>query len=223
MNGHGALVTMSNWIVKDTDRGNERPVDSRAKAEEIKADLEELGASVEIIPPNTGENQSASADGGVEVVEHTTDESPTEDNEQPQTQATDDTDKPLGDALSEIGDSIESDPLDVLPGYMITHVDGKPSLNKRGVSVLAYHYDVNVLEREVVAYPHEHDYQTAFVEIMAENGDGRQFSGIGEAHVDETPKHQLLRMAETRAYKRAVIFATGTGIVGYQELMEELE
>ena len=225
---------MSNqFIVRDTDRGNERPVESRAEAEEVKKELEELGATVEIIPPgsvqenpphdNHGEPVETGTDGGTEIVEHATDESGTQTDEPPQTPATPETDKPLGDALAEIGDSIESDPLDVLPGYMITHVEGKPSLNKRGVSVLAYHYDVNVLEREVVAYPHEHDYQTAVVEIMVENGDGRQFSGIGEAHVDETPKHQLLRMAETRAYKRAVIFATGTGIVGYQELMEELE
>ena len=211
---------MSEFIVRDTDRGNERPVESRAKAEEVKKELEELGATVEIVSPSK-------ADGGVEVVEHGADESHTEENEpEPapaQSVEEQAADKPLGDALAEIGDSIESDPLDVLPGYMITHVEGKPSLNKRGVSVLAYHYDVDVLEREVVAYPHEHDYQTAVVEIMVKNGDGRQFSGIGEAHVDETPKHQLLRMAETRAYKRAVIFATGTGIVGYQELMEELE
>lgn len=126
-------------------------------------------------------------------------------------------------ALDKLGDSIEEDPLSVLPGYMITLVDGKPSLNKRGVSVLAYHYDIDVIERDVVAYPHDHEFETAVVEIMVEGGDGRTFSGVGEAHVDETPKHQLLRMAETRAYKRAVIFATGTGIVSYQELTGQLE
>jgi hypothetical protein len=206
---------MSQFIVRDTDRGNERPVKSRAEAEEVKADLEELGADVEIIPPNTGENQTASADGGPDVVETQADESPTE-NIEPDTEQ-------FGDALAELGESLETDPLDVLPGYMITHVDGKPSLNKRGVSVLAYHYDISVLDREVVAYPHENDFTTAVVEITVKDGDGREFVGVGESHVDETPKHQLLRMSETRAYKRAVIFATGTGIVGYQELMEELE
>lgn len=127
------------------------------------------------------------------------------------------------EALDKLGDSIENDPLNVLPGYMITMVDGKPSLNKRGVSVLAYHYDIDVTERNVEAYPHDHDFETAVVEMMVEGGDGRTFSGIGEAHVEETPKHQLLRLAETRAYKRAVIFATGTGIVSYQELTGQLE
>lgn len=129
----------------------------------------------------------------------------------------------LGEGLAQLGDSIEDDPLDILPGYMITQVDGKPSLNKRGVSVLAYHYGITVKEKTTVVYPHETDFETAVIEIIVEGQDGRVFTGSGEAHVDETPKHQLLRMAETRAYKRAVIFATGTGIVGYQELMGELE
>jgi len=210
---------MSDWIVKDAERGSTRPVDSRAEAEEVADELKSLGADVEIIPPGEGENQSASAESDTKVVETPAedprDESPTE-NIEPDTEQ-------FGDALAELGESLETDPLDVLPGYMITHVDGKPSLNKRGVSVLAYHYDISVLDREVVAYPHENDFTTAVVEITVKDGDGREFVGVGESHVDETPKHQLLRMSETRAYKRAVIFATGTGIVGYQELMEELE
>jgi len=125
--------------------------------------------------------------------------------------------------LAQLGEQLDTDPLDVLPGYMITHVDGKPSLNKRGVSVLAYHYGISVTDKTTVAYPHETGFECAIVEITVEGKDGRVFVGAGEAHVDETPKHQLLRMAETRAYKRAVIFATGTGIVGYQELMGELQ
>jgi hypothetical protein len=204
---------MSEFIVRDTDRGNERPVESRAKAEEVAEELRGMGASVEIIPPGEEDN--------VDVVEH--DETPTEANTvEPDTPGTDD-EQPLGDALAELGESLETNPLDVLPGYMITHVDGKPSLNKRGVSVLAYHYNISVVDREIVAYPHENDFTTAVVEITVQDGDGREFVGVGESHVDETPKHQLLRMSETRAYKRAVIFATGTGIVGYQELMEELQ
>jgi len=129
----------------------------------------------------------------------------------------------MGDGLEELGQELGTDPLDVLPNYMITTVDGKPSLNKRGVSVLAYHYGITVTDKDTVAYPHETEFETAVVEMTVESEDGRVFVGAGEAHVDETPKHQLLRMAETRAYKRAVIFATGTGIVGYQELMEELQ
>jgi hypothetical protein len=223
---------MSDWLVKDSKRGVERPFESRSEAEEKAGDMKELikdrggdPERVDVIPPNEGENQSVDvvdhSNGSGAVVEESKESAG--DTTQKDTNGIEATPDQFGDALAEIGDSIETDPLDVLPGYMITHVDGKPSLNKRGVSVLAYHYDIDVVEREVVAYPHEHDYETAVVEIMVKNSEGRKFSGVGEAHANETPKHQLLRMAETRAYKRAVIFATGTGIVGYQELMGELE
>jgi len=186
------------------ENGSSRFVETRAEAEDVKADMEQLGMDVEI--------QSKATDGGTEVVETP---------EAPNTELDDIAQKDLAEDPPER--NVSDDPLDILPGYMITEVDGKPSLNKRGVSVLAYEYDVSVIERDVVTYPHENGYETAVVEIMVENADGRTFSGIGEAHVDETPKHQLLRMAETRAYKRSVIFATGTGIVGYQELMSDLE
>jgi len=237
---------MTTFVVKDHSNGNTRECDSRADAEETKNDMVSLGADptqLEIIPPGEGENTAKDAsellaeetgrpefeseqdmpdvdeleehkpDGGTEVVE------PPE----PAENFEDELPEENSGGLEQLGESLETDPLDVLPGYMITTVDGKPSLNKRGVSVLAYHYDISVTDKETVAYPHETEYESAIVEITVEGKDGRVFVGAGEAHVDETPKHQLLRMAETRAYKRAVIFATGTGIVGYQELMEQLQ
>lgn len=204
---------MSDWSVK-AENGNERPVDSRSEAEEVKEEMEQLGMTVEIEAPKE-------SDGGA-----TDDSMPEEPIDVPRSVQNSGPEEPASDG-SESGPliadmNLSDDPLDVLPSYMITQVDGKPSLNKRGVSVLAYHFDIDVVDREVVAYPHETEYETAVVQFMVKGADGRKFSGMGEAHVDETPKHQLLRMAETRAYKRAVIFATGTGIVGYQELMDEL-
>ena len=207
----------------DDGRENAKSFESKAKAQAKASELKEMVDDPESISVVQGSFTSYAeykgrADGGtVDVVEHTDSA-----DEPPQTAAQEPQEKGLGTALAEIGDSIETDPLDVLPGYMITHVDGKPSLNKRGVSVLAYHYGIDVQDRETIAYPHETDYQTAVVEITVTNEEGRTFVGSGEAHVDETPKHQLLRMAETRAYKRAVIFATGCGIVGYHEIVEEL-
>jgi len=201
-----------------------RECENRAEAEDQKKKLIELGMSPDnlaITTEDPRENTETKADGGSQDVEVVEEEQP--EPEPKPTQADADALDEAAQAVDELQANVDTDPLDVLPGYMITMVDGKPSLNKRGISVLAYHYDIDVKEREVVAYPHETDYETAVVEIMVEGPDGRTFSGIGEAHVDETPKHQLLRMSETRAYKRAVIFATGTGIVGYQEMRESLE
>lgn len=161
-----------------------------------------------------GDVEITTGDGGStpEVVDEP---APVEKAEPPSTETTD-------DGLQALGDSLTDDPLDVLPGYMITEVDGDPTLNKRGVSVLAFHYDVEVVDYEVVAYPHDTDYTGSVVQFTVER-EGKQYVGHGEAHADEVDKSKLLRMAETRAYKRAVIFATGTGIVGYQEVMSELE
>jgi len=201
-----------------------REFESRSEAEDAKSDLIGLGmdsSNLQITTEDPRENAETKADGGSQDVEVVDGEQP--EPEPKPTQADADALDEAAQAVDELQANVDTDPLDVLPGYMITMVDGKPSLNKRGISVLAYHYDIDVKEREVVAYPHETDYETAVVEIMVEGPDGRTFSGIGEAHVDETPKHQLLRMSETRAYKRAVIFATGTGIVGYLEMRESLE
>lgn len=228
------------FILTD-DNGTTREFQTRSEAEEVKADLEGLGADVEI-EHKGGETGDVDA----EVINMTDggDTDNVDDEPLPGVDICSQCGNEINDghcpncdgdiepeaieastkeALDTLSESMDEDPLNVLPGYMTTPVDGTPSLNKRGVSVLAYHYDIDVVERDVVAYPHDHDFQTAVVEMMVESGDGRTFSGIGEAHVEETPKHQLLRMAETRAYKRAVIFATGTGIVSYQEMVEQLE
>ena len=47
---------MSQFIVRDVDRGNERPVESRSKAEEVADDLRGMGAEVEILAPGEGDN-----------------------------------------------------------------------------------------------------------------------------------------------------------------------
>jgi len=190
-----------------------RPLESRDDAQEAKAVHDDFCDDCDGETAEIGIIDEQETDGGTEVVE--------ESEQPPEPEPPEKSD--MGDGLEAIGEQLNQDPLDVLPSYMITTVDGKPSLNKRGVSVLAYHYDITVTDKETVAYPHDTDFTSAIVEIEVENADGRVFVGAGEAHADETPKHQLLRMSETRAYKRAVIFATGTGIVGYQELMEELE
>jgi len=198
-------------------KGDRTEYDSRAEAEDQRQMLIEMGMD----SGNVHIETETKADGGSTEATVVDDQQPTE--KPKPTDADSEALEDAAEAVDELQQNVDTDPLDVLPGYMITMVDGKPSLNKRGVSVLAYHYDIDVVEREVVTYPHENGYETAVVEMLVKGPDGRHFSGIGEAHVDETPKHQLLRMSETRAYKRAVIFATGTGIVGYQEMVESLE
>jgi len=53
------------WIVRDTDSGNERECESRSEAEEVMADMEQLGLDCEIIGPD-----DHATDGGPETDEH---------------------------------------------------------------------------------------------------------------------------------------------------------
>jgi len=210
---------MSQFIVRDTDRGNERPVDSRAEAEEVKQDLEELGATVEIIPLGDGENQTASADGGVEVVDHTVDESPTETDEPPQTPATPKT----AEALDELGESLGTDPLDILPGHMIDQIQGQPAINKRGYAMIAERYGVSV-KATIESYPWENDDNRCVASAVATTEDGKEYRDYATASKDDGDmSEQLIELASTRALKRCVGWATGLGIVSYQELSNQLE
>ena len=208
---------MSQFIVRDTDRGNERPVESRAKAEEVKQDLEELGADVEIIPPNTGENQTASADGGAEVVEHPKDESPTE-NIEPDTRQT--------EAIPEPS-NLTSDPLDVISKnakQFTESIRGKTVINRQGYAVLAERFNISV-EAEPVTLPSETDFEYAEFRAVATTEDGQTYTGFGSAHVDRQDgddPYLLAELAETRAMKRCTAWATGVGMTAVSELKNEL-
>jgi len=57
---NGRNTRMSEFIVRDTDSGNEKTFSSRSDAEDAKSDLESLGATVEI----------TQADAQAEVVDH---------------------------------------------------------------------------------------------------------------------------------------------------------
>jgi hypothetical protein len=174
----------------------------------MAATAREFGSDdVEILPP-----KETTTDGGsdtVEIVDHVDRDPEPADSEAA-------TELPARD--------VGTDPLDILPSYMIDKVQGTPTLNKRGLSVLAFEYGVTTTEREIIISPHETDWESAIVETKVKNEDGDEFVGTGTAHVDRGDDAEiLLELAETRSYKRAVSFATGTGIVSYQEMVNELE
>ena len=91
-----------------------------------------------------------STDGGeveADVVDHTApDLTPTAE------PTTEDTDA----ALEELGDSLETDPLGILPGHMIDHIQGQPAINKRGYAMIAERYGVSV-KAYIESYPWEND------------------------------------------------------------------
>lgn len=205
------------WTVVDHgNQGNSRTFQSRDAAERAMETVEDLGGDPELIPP--GEATEASEE--------------TQDETEPATPVVED----AGDPQSLVEDvpeetqerlaqrSVADDPLDMLPSYMIDRIEGKPALNKRGLCVLAFMYDVTVIEREYVKLPTDTEWEAAIVSTTVENEHGNRFVGTGTAHVDRgDEKGVLLELAETRSYKRAVTLATGTGIVAYQELTSEVQ
>ena len=199
------------FIVKDTSRETERECSSRAKAEETKNDMISLGAkpeNIEIVGPET-------ADGGTEeieaeIVEHT---------EESETQRVQDT----TDALDELGESLGTDPLSILPGHMIDEIKGQPAINKRGYAMIAERYGVSV-KSYIESYPWENDDNRCVARAVAVTEDGDEYQDFATAkEEDGDMSEQLIELASTRALKRVTGWATGLGIVSYQELAGELE
>jgi len=187
------------FIVRDTDRGNEKTVDSRREAEARKQDLLKLGVDeqhIEIIPPN-----DAATDGGQAG------------------EANPVADTPADDDLPD-DPPIDQDPVNWLPSHFVDEIQGVPTVNRKGYAVIASKYGITV-EAEPITLPSETGFEHAEFEATAETPDGERYSGFGSAHVDRDDgddPHLLGELAETRAMKRAVAWASGVGLTAIEEL-----
>jgi hypothetical protein len=120
------------------------------------------------------------------------------------------------------------DPLDVVPEYMITQVDGQPTINKRGYAVIANHFDIAV-RSEAITTAGETDHEYAEFKATAwqkEDGPEQGYTGHATARASEDRRgieNNLNEMAETRAMKRAVAWASGVGILAWEEMVEYLD
>jgi len=224
---------MSEWLVRDTERDTERPVDSRSEAEEVADDLRGIvkqsggdPESIEIVPPgsvqenpphdNHGDPIETGTDGGTQIVDHAEDESPTEGNEQPQTAPTPDT------SVTTLPDrDITDDPIEWLnreAGDFVDNIKGTDAINKKGFRVLQHFYDISTTS-EVIVGPEETDFEYCRVKSVATMPDGQKAEAHGSAHVrrDDDPE-LLLEMADTRAKSRALSDITGVGAVAVAEM-----
>jgi len=183
------------------DNGNSRTVETRAEAEDVKADMEGLGMTVEI--------QSKATDGGTEVVE-------TPENDP---RGMDDTPT---ETLPDDGPSVDEDPLTWMPEEFTDVIDGTVSINRKGYEVMAHHYDISTNCTCLVG-PEQTDFEFCRMQATATDADGNTYTAHGSAHVDRgDEKVLLLEMADTRARKRAVAQATGVGMVAVEELQNSL-
>ena len=196
---------MSTFTV-ETECGTTRQFDTRREAEEGKETHEAL---CEECDPDTA--KIVTGDGGASAPE--ADSLPAD---------------VACDLPSEVAESVRTDPLDVVPDYMIDVVDGNPTINKRGYAVIAEHFDI-VVQSEPVTTAGETDHEYAEFRARAwKEADGSEsaYTGHATARASESRRgieDNLNEMAETRAMKRATAWASGVGILAWEEMTEYVE
>jgi hypothetical protein len=203
---------MSDWLVRGKKQNGdvvEKTAPSRSEAEEKKAQAEDLGLrNLEVIPPG-------STDGGESVPAEVVDHSPSGESEREnESQTADIPDNP----------SVEQDPVSWMPDHFIDDIQGVPTVNRKGYAVIASQYGVSVTA-EPVTLASDTDREYAEFRAIATTEDGQEYSGFGSAHVDRMDgddEHLLNELAETRAMKRAVAWASGVGMTAAEEMMGSL-
>lgn len=100
--------------------------------------------------------------------------------------------------------------------------NGETAINKKGLRVLQYWYDISITDSDVIVGPEDTDNQMCRVRAKAQMPDGRTAVAHGSAHVDRGDDSFLLvEMADTRAKSRVLLDITGMGAVAVSELENE--
>lgn len=208
----------------------EKEVESRSAAEEKQKELKDLGfTDFDLYPigDDSPADPGLESGGGAEMVDH----GETQQVEEVAGAVVGDEPKEVApepvesdaEALDQLGDELGTDPLSILPGHMIDDIQGQPAVNKRGYAMIAERYGIEV-SADVVQYPWDNGDGRAVARATAVTDDGKEYSGWATASGDDGDmEDQLIELAETRSLKRAVSWASGVGIVSYQELAAELE
>lgn len=197
---HGELLMTPKLI--DHDRGIERDCENKDEAKEKKQEMIDLG-----VPEDALEIQTESEPQEAEPVEP--DREPMEAEAEP---------------VPEGKPELEDDPVDWMPAHFVDHIQGVPTLNRKGYAVMAERFNVSVTSEPVVRAS-ETDFEYAEFKATAKTEDGTEYSGFGSAHVnrkDGDDQHLLNELAETRALKRAASWALGLGMTAKEEMDNSL-
>jgi len=126
------------------------------------------------------------------------------------------------EAIDKLGESLEDDPLNILPSHMQDDIQGTPAINKRGYAMIAERYGIEVTTT-IESYPWENEEGRCVAKAVAITEDGQRYTGHATACKDDGDMpEQIVELADTRAMKRSVSWASGIGIVAYEELSDEL-
>jgi len=207
------------WTIK-AESGETRTVDSRAEAESVRNDMEQLGMNCEIISPDETKTDGGQADSESprvipdgEVLPHDYDEP----NHPEQTESDDENDAGESTTIPENPD-IDKNPVEWLPDHLIDMVEGVPTISRKGYCIVCQQYGVSI-ESESIVRSSDTEFEYAEFRAVALDSDGKAYSGFGTAHVERGDDPYLLNeLAETRAMKRAATWATGVGLTAVEEM-----
>lgn len=218
------------WTIVEVDGDRSWKKDSKADAEHA---IQRFAGEAEfyILDPDGNEYVPPQADGGETPEESEEPEEPEESEAQEVEYNESETKEPEGEesapkvveATPVSRGSVNAskrvyDPEGIMPEWMKTDIihgngDKGIDLNKRGTQVVAESLNLEVTaECEVSATDTEFEY--CRYRATVERPDGSTFNAVGDCHIDEKGKEKwdLERMAETRAKKRAVKWASGGGL-----------
>jgi hypothetical protein len=208
------------WTIK-AESGEKRTVDSRAEAESVRNDMEQLGMNCEIIAPDETKTDGGQADSESprvipdgEILPHDYDEP-----NHPEQTESDDGDG-AGGATTNIPENpdIDKNPVEWLPDHLIDMVEGVPTISRKGYCIVCQQYGVSI-ESESIVRSSNTEFEYAEFRAVAVDADGKAYSGFGTAHVERGDDPYLLNeLAETRAMKRAATWATGVGLTAVEEM-----
>ena len=210
---------MSSYTVLDHGNKNARSFDSRKEADEKAKGVKSMvndSTQIEVVKGEYEEYadyKAAKTDGGIQEDTTNVQPVPTETN----TDTVDTT-----EALDQLGESLNDDPLSILPGHMLDTIQGVPAINKRGYAMISERYGIEVTTT-IESYPWDNEEGRCVAKAVAITSEGRRYTGHATACADDGDmKEQIIELADTRAAKRAVSWASGLGIVAYSELSQEL-
>lgn len=235
----------------EADNGTEHEEDTFEEAKRRKKEMEsDFGLNVTVTEKEADDASKVELD-NAEVVDmsggdggNSTDTDDDDDHDEDESEATEDnvedehaerikpapavddvhTSQEALDAIDGVKDSgIDTDPLGVLPDFMVDSIKGAQAVNKRGYAMIAERYEIEV-STEMVQSPWDNEDGRVVCKATATTDDGKTYNAYGTAcKSDGDDSANLIELADTRSQKRAIQWASGYGIVGYQELTGQLE
>ena len=184
------------------ENGNSRECESRSEAEDVKADMERLGMTVEIDGPEQ------ETDGG----EVETKEPIVQDSIEGET----------SDTTGELTDvnAFQQDPiayLESINSEFVNTIKGTPAISKRGFRFMQTELGISTSAEVVTTFD---DPTGVVIHARAEMPDGRFAEAHGEGYLSENDvsDNEFVRYADSRAKNRAISDLTAAGALAESEL-----